>query len=118
MTLPISERAKVARHVTNSPYKVRGRRIMIGGIHIKGSGEVYGGLQWSPKFNPEKLNSSGLLRRSQAVALVEWICKYVQSNPLAIMGSGSFVLRDMSDYVSKGDTAALESLVHELMEKP
>ena len=110
MPLSITERCEVARVVTSQDFEIIEDHIAQFKGHDVEHGHFGSVIYWNPDFEDDD-------SRSQALALVEWICKYVKSNPLAIMGSGSYVLREMAGYVSECNVAALEQLIHELKEQ-
>ncbi len=102
-TLTVEQRAELARAVMCQDFEEDGdcARTPSGYNY---NGDRYGGNVWNPGYDPDQWQK-----------LIEWMCKYVQSRPLAIMGSERHILDQMAEHVSKSDAEALELLAHSLI---
>jgi len=104
MSLDAEQRAIVARAVTGLKYKVDGEQIF--------RSLPYGYYEiWEPKLDTEFDRP-----RSQALALVEWISKYIHDEPIGRTAMAARSI-ELTDCIQNKDTAALEQLAFELLEK-
>jgi hypothetical protein len=105
MTLPPSDRAAVAREVTGWDYLGDVAR---GCIYFAGSNS-----EWGPDFS--LCNHEG---RDQVLAMIIWISDKAQAMPESEYELHKELCQELQYFIHTRDTAALEQLVFELMEKP
>jgi hypothetical protein len=120
MSLTIEQRARVARVVMpNGPYHEAGNKLRWfttsrGTIALQMDAELnHDYALWDPSNSNEAIE----WQRSQALALVEWVSKYIHDEPIGKTAMANRGI-ELSYLVQKKDIQGLESLVFELLEQP